>query len=243
MADSIVSKTIEFNYIDNGSERVLKVAQDLQSVFKSLDNLTRNGKLSTYWTDQASLIKRTEKAFEAYNKQATTNNAKELLKTTNALKALSGGVLPEVLANADKIESTLKGLKSIELDSMFSVDSFQSAFRAMDLMEKAGLDVQEIFSKFNVDTSGFDKLNQKLEEAEQKTSELYVQLENTQSELKNVKNETQVGVLEDQIRDLKFDLQFVKRELEEIRENATETFKAFLKANNLVSKDYWGSNH
>lgn len=243
MADSRVSKTVEFNYIDNGSERVLKTAQDLQSVFKSLDNLTRNGKLSTYWTDQASLIKRTEKAFEAYNRQATKDNAKELLKTTNALKALSGGVLPETLADFDKIENTLKGLKSIELDSMFSVESFQSAFRTMELMEKAGLDVQEIFSKFNVDTSGFDELNQKLESSEKRASDLRVQLENTQSELRNVKNGTQVGVLEDQIEDLKFDLRTVNSELDKIRENAVETFKAFLKANNLVSKDPWGNDN
>ena len=243
MADSRVSKTVEFNYIDNGSERVLKTAQDLQSVFKSLDNLTRNGKLSTYWTDQASLIKRTEKAFEAYNRQATKDNAKELLKTTNALKALSGGMLPETLAGFDKIQSTLMGLKTIELDSMFSVESFQSAFRTMDLMEKAGLDVKEIFSKFMVDTSGFDELNQKLESSEKRASDLRVQLENTQSELRNVKNGTQVGVLEDQIKDLKFDLSTVNSELDEIRENAVETFKAFLKANNLVSKDPWGDDN
>lgn len=243
MADSRVSKTVEFNYIDNGSERVLKAAQDLQSVFKSLDNLTRNGKLSTYWTDQASLIKRTEKAFEAYNRQATKDNAKELLKTTNALKALSGGVLPETLAGFDKIQNTLMGLKTVELDSMFSVESFQSAFRAMDLMEKAGLDVKEIFSKFNVDTSGFDELNQKLESSEKRASDLRVQLENTQSELRNVKNGTQVGVLEDQIEDLKFDLRIVNSELNEIRENAVETFKAFLKANNLVSKNPWGDDN
>lgn len=243
MADSRVSKTVEFNYIDNGSERVLKTAQDLQSVFKSLDNLTRNGKLSTYWTDQASLIKRTEKAFEAYNRQATKDNAKELLKTTNALKALSSGVLPETLAGFDKIQNTLMGLKTVELDSMFSVESFQSAFRTMDLMEKAGLDVKEIFSKFMVDTSGFDELNQKLESSEKRASDLRVQLENTQSELRNVKNGTQVGVLEDQIEDLKFDLSTVNSELDKIRENAVETFKAFLKANNLVSKDPWGDDN
>lgn len=154
MADEIRSKKIELTVVAD-TKQAQKAATDLEATFNSLMQLTRDSSVSSYWKNQATLINMTTAAFKKYNKVASEDNAKELLKTTNALKALSGGVLPDGLQDVDKIKQTVLELSHIDPGSNFSVESFEKAFRSLKLMNEYGLNTEKIFSKFNIDTSSF----------------------------------------------------------------------------------------
>ena len=226
MADEIRSKKIELTVVAD-TKQAQKAAADLEATFNSLMQLTRDSSVSSYWKSQATLINMTTAAFKKYNKVASENNAKELLKTTNALKALSGGALPDNLQDVDKIKQTVLELSHIDPGSNFSVESFEKAFRSLKLMNEYGLNTEKIFSKFNIDTSSFDELEQKAKNADGIISSLRNRIDVLSEELRNSENGNGIANLREELAELQDQLDYVRRD-------AQETFEAFLKANNLL---------
>lgn len=226
MADEIRSKKIELTVVAD-TKQAQKAATDLEATFNSLMQLTRDSSVSSYWKSQATLINMTTAAFKKYNKVASENNAKELLKTTNALKALSGGALPDNLQDVDKIKQAVLELSHIDPGSNFSVESFEKAFRSLKLMNEYGLNTEKIFSKFNIDTSSFDELEQKAKNADGIIQSLRNRIDVLSEELRNSENGNGIADLKEELSELQNQLNYVRRD-------AQETFEAFLKANNLV---------
>lgn len=226
MADEIRSKKIELTVVAD-TKQAQRAATDLEATFNSLMQLTRDSSVSSYWKNQATLINMTTAAFKKYNKVASEDNAKELLKTTNALKALSGGALPDSLQNVDKIKQTVLELSHIDPGSNFSVESFEKAFRSLKLMNEYGLNTEKIFSKFNIDTSSFDELEQKAKNADGIILSLRNRIDVLSEELRNSENGNGIA-------DLKEELSELQNQLDYVRRDAQETFEAFLKANNLL---------
>lgn len=226
MADEIRSKKIELTVVAD-TKQAQRAATDLEATFNSLMQLTRDSSVSSYWKNQATLINMTTAAFKKYNKVASEDNAKELLKTTNALKALSGGVLPDGLQDVDKIKQTVLELSHIDPGSNFSVESFEKAFRSLKLMNEYGLNTEKIFSKFNIDTSSFDELEQKAKNADGIILSLRNRIDVLSEELRNSENGNGIADLKEELSELQHQLDYVRRD-------AQETFEAFLKANNLV---------
>lgn len=235
MANQIESKEVNI-IIKADSKQAEKSAKDLEAVFYSIEQLTRNGKLASYWKNQEVLMKNVTKAYKEYTNEASIDNAKELLKTTNALKAISEGQLPKTLKGFEQIEKTIKGLKNIELDQMFSQQGFEKAFKAFDLMEKSGLEVNEILTRLgsDADTSRLQTIVTNLTSEVEKLTRRLINARNANEELRKEFENFKAG---SGFADKLDELDRLKLDMQNIRNEAIQTFNQFLDANKIDRYD------
>lgn len=66
-------------------------------------------------------------SYKTFNKESNKNNATELIKTTNALKAIAGVDLSNILPNFDEFTKSFNNakMKVGNLDSAFDVKGFK----------------------------------------------------------------------------------------------------------------------
>ena len=235
MADEIKLKapTVEqqVNVVINGEEK-------LKSFANTLEKISSNKNLQKYFKDQKQLINDVSNAYGNFIKHASKNNASELMKTTNALKALSDVDISSLVPDFKNFSQALENANKVagDLDSAFSVNSFKDAFSAFDMLRAYGIDLENFFKHFDLDIN-VTNLQESLRLAEQETRHIRRELSETQEELSSKKIELASFIDGSGMTEQIEKLRRLEIEINYVRERASEEFKDFLKGNDFSSWD------
>ena len=236
MADEIKLKapTVEQQVVVN-----IQGEEKLRSFADTLEKISNNKNLQKYWKTQQELINATADAYGNFSKKASQDNAKELIKVTNALKAMSGTDLSNILPDFDKISKAMAEAQKVagNIDSAFSVKGFKEAFDSFETLKAYGVDIQNLFSHFGVssDVGELQKNVRSLEGEVEKLTRRLINAKNANEELRNEFENFKSG---SGFADKLDELDNLKSEMSYLREQAEETFRQFLKLNNITEDGY-----
>ena len=228
MADEIklkapkVEQTV--NIVVNGKE-------DIKDVANTLNRLASGSDILKYLKNQEQLVDKVTDAYQNFNKTVSKNNAAELVKTINALKAvnnISSDVdLGKMFPDLSKIIPQLSRAQSLagDLIENFSVNNFSSIVKSLGILEQYGLNMESVFSKLTA-KGNFDELTRELDNQTRKIDRYKNKIYELEQALEDAENASGVDDL--------------KRKLRDITANAKETFEAFLKVNNIDRIDEEG---
>lgn len=226
MADELRTKKIEVvtNFTVNGAE-------DVKNILNSIDKMARGRDLHKYWKDQQTLIDKVMQSYKNYNKVANQDNASELLKSVNALKAISDTDLSNLFPDFNKMQNVISDAsKQIDLNDAFSVESFRGSFKVFEQMKSFGIDLNALFDRLGKDNN-IDKLVSDLNNA----NDTIYNLKNRVNQLSDQLEESESG---NGIRTLREECEDLRWEIEKIRDEAVNTFSAFLTSNNIDVDSY-----
>ena len=236
MADEIKLKapTVEQQVVVN-----INGEEKLRSFADTLEKISNNKNLQKYWKTQQELINATADAYGNFSKKASQDNAKELIKVTNALKAMSGTDLSSILPDFDKISKAMAEAQKVagNIDSAFSVKGFKEAFESFETLRAYGVDIQNLFSHFGV-SSDVGELQKNVRILEGEVEKLTRRLTNAKNANKELRNEFDNFKSGSGFADKLDELDNLKSEMSYLREQAEETFRQFLKLNNITEDGY-----
>ena len=239
MADEIKLKapTVEQQVVVN-----INGEDKLKSFADTLDKISNNKNLQKYWKTQQDLINATADAYSNFQKKASKDNASELIKVTNALKAMSGTDLSHILPDFDKISKSMIEAQKVagNIDSAFSVKGFKEAFDSFETLKAYGTDIQKLFSHFGV-SSDIGELQQNVRLLEGEVEKLTRRLSNARNANEELRNEFENFKVGSGFADKLDELDRLKAEMQNIRDEATQTFNQFLDANKIDRYD-WSSD-
>lgn len=240
MADEIKLKapTVEQQVVVN-----INGEEKLKSFADTLDKISNNKNLQKYWKTQQDLINATADAYSNFQKKASKDNASELIKVTNALKAMSGTDLSHILPNFDKISKSMTEAQKVvgNIDSAFSVKGFKEAFDSFETLKAYGTDIQKLFSHFGV-SSDIGELQQNVRLLEGEVEKLTRRLGNARNANEELRNELENFKVGSGFADKLDELDRLKAEMQNIRDEATQTFNQFLDANKIDRYDWFSDD-
>ena len=236
MADEIKLKapTVEQQVVVN-----INGEEKLRSFADTLEKISNNKNLQKYWKTQQELINATADAYGNFSKKASQDNAKELIKVTNALKAMSSTDLSNILPDFDKISKAMAEAQKVagNIDSAFSVKGFKEAFDSFETLKAYGVDIQNLFSHFGV-SSDVGELQNNVRALEGEVEKLTRRLTNAKNANEELRNEFDNFKSGSGFADKLNELDNLKSEMSYLREQAEETFRQFLKLNNITEDGY-----
>lgn len=240
MADEIKLKapTVEQQVVVN-----INGEDKLKSFADTLDKISNNKNLQKYWKTQQDLINATTDAYNNFQKKASKDNASELIKITNALKAMSGTDLSHILPDFDKISKGMAEAQKVagNIDSAFSVKGFKEAFDSFETLEAYGTDIQKLFSHFGV-SSDIGELQQNVRLLEGEVEKLTKRLSNAKNANEELRNEFENFKVGSGFADKLDELDRLKAEMQNIRDEATQTFNQFLDVNKIDRYDWFNND-
>lgn len=237
MADEIKLKapTVEQQVVVN-----INGEDKLKSFADTLDKISNNKNLQKYWKTQQDLINATADAYGNFQKKASKDNASELIKVTNALKAMSGTDLSHILPDFDKISKGMAEAQKVagDIDSAFSVKGFKEAFDSFESLKAYGTDIQKLFSHFGV-SSDIGELQKNVRLLESEVEKLTRKLSNARNTNEELRNEFENFKVGSGFADKLDELDRLKAEMQNIRDEATQTFNQFLDVNKIDRYDWF----
>lgn len=240
MADEIKLKapTVEQQVVVN-----INGEDKLKSFADTLDKISNNKNLQKYWKTQQDLINATTDAYNNFQKKASKDNAFELIKVTNALKAMSGIDLSHILPDFDKISKGMAEAQKVagNIDSAFSVKGFKEAFDSFETLKAYGTDIQKLFSHFGV-SSDIGELQQNVRLLEGEVEKLTRRLSNARNANEELRNEFENFKVGSGFADKLDELDRLKAEMQNIRNEAIVTFNQFLEANKIDKYDWFNND-
>lgn len=240
MADEIKLKapTVEQQVVVN-----INGEDKIKSFADTLDKISNNKNLQKYWKNQQDLINATADAYSNFQKKASKDNASELIKVTNALKAMSGTDLSHILPDFDKISKSIAEAQKVagNIDSAFSVKGFKEAFDSFETLKAYGTDIQKLFSHFGV-SSDIGELQQNVRLLEGEVEKLTRRLINVKNANEELRNEFENFKAGSGFADKLDELDRLKAEMQNIREEAIQTFNQFLDANKIDRYDWFSDD-
>jgi len=240
MADEIKLKapTVEQQVVVN-----INGEDKLKSFADTLDKISNNKNLQKYWKTQQDLINATADAYSNFQKKSSKDNASELIKVTNALKAMSGTDLSHILPDFDKISKSMSEAQKVagNIDSAFSVKGFKEAFDSFETLKAYGTDVQKLFSHFGV-SSDIGELQQNVRLLEGEVERLTRRLSDAKNANEELRNEFENFKVGSGFADKLDELDRLKAEMQNIRDEATQTFNQFLDANKIDRYDWFSDD-
>lgn len=240
MADEIKLKapTVEQQVVVN-----INGEDKLKSFADTLDKISNNKNLQKYWKTQQDLINATADAYSNFQKKASKDNASELIKVTNALKAMSGTDLSHIIPDFDKISKSMVEAQKVagNIDSAFSVKGFKEAFDSFETLKAYGTDVQKLFSHFGV-SSDIGELQKNVRLLEGEVEKLTRRLSNAKNANEELRNEFENFKVGSGFADKLDELDRLKAEMRNIRDEATQTFNQFLNANKIDRYDWFSDD-
>lgn len=240
MADEIKLKapTVEQQVVVN-----INGEDKIKSFADTLDKISNNKNLQKYWKTQQDLINATADAYSNFQKKASKDNASELIKVTNALKAMSGTDLSHILPDFDKISKSIAEAQKVagNIDSAFSVKGFKEAFDSFETLKAYGTDIQKLFSHFGV-SSDIGELQQNVRLLEGEVEKLTRRLINAKNANEELRNEFENFKAGSGFADKLDELDRLKAEMQNIRDEATQTFNQFLDANKIDRYDWFSDD-
>jgi TP901 family phage tail tape measure protein len=240
MADEIKLKapTVEQQVVVN-----INGEDKLKSFADTLDKISNNKNLQKYWKTQQDLINATADAYGNFQKKASKDNASELIKVTNALKAMSGTDLSHILPDFDKISKSMAEAQKVagDIDSAFSVKGFKEAFDSFETLKAYGTDIQKLFSHFGV-SSDIGELQQNVRLLEGEVEKLTRRLNNARNANEELRNEFENFKVGSGFADKLDELDRLKLDMQNIRNEAIQTFNQFLDANKIDRYDWFSDD-
>ena len=236
MADEIRLKapTVEQQIVIqvNGEEKI-------KSLSDTLDRLSNNKNLQKYWKTQQELINATTDAYGNFQKKASKDNASELIKVTNALKAVSGTDLSQIVPDFSEISKSLLEAQKIigNIDEAFSVKTFKEAFDSFETLKAYGVDIEKLFSHFGVSTD-VSELQQNVRLLENEVGKLTRRLSYTRDANEALRSEFESYKTGSGFADKLDELDNLQAKMADIRAQAQETFSQFLELNNISRDGY-----
>lgn len=223
--------------------RVKELDTLVNNMADSLSKAASGKNLSKYWKTQDELIKDVIVSYKTYNKVSNKDNATELIKVTNALKAIAGVDLSNILPNFDEFTKSLNSAekKVGSLDSAFDIKSFKEVFDVFKALEQQGLNVQKIFSHFGV-SSDVGELQQVVRSLKNEVADLTRKLldaDNANEELRNEFDDFKAG---SGIAKKLDELDELKKEMQNVRNEAIRTFDQFLEVNKIDRYNWFGDD-
>lgn len=215
-------------------------SSSLVNFTKMLKSLNQDRGLEKYWKTSEELIQDAIKAYEQFSKVASNDNATELLKVVNALKAientnLSG--LSNVLPNFENMAKGInKALSQIDLNEAFSADSFKEAFASFDMLKAADVDMEKLFSRFK-NSSDVNELRDVIENLNNELLRTRNNLEDVISEKENLQNKFNDLANNSGFSELKGQIVGLEDELKSMKLTAEKEFTDFLKVNGFEGYD------
>ena len=235
MADEIRLKapTVEQQVVVNisGEDKLEKFAD-------TLDKISKGRGLQKYWKDQQSLINDTIEAYNKFNKTTSQTDASELIKTTNALRAMSDVDISSLIPDFDNFTFALSKAENMagHLNDAFSVKAFKDAFSSFDILKAYGLDLETFFKHFDLDIN-VANLQENIRIIERELSRTRRELRDTQEELSSKQIELDSFIDGSGLSEQIDKLQRLEDEIERIRKSATREFRDFLELNNFSAWD------
>lgn len=240
MADEIKLKapTVEQQVVVN-----INGEDKLKSFADTLDKISNNKNLQKYWKTQQDLINATADAYSNFQKKASKDNASELIKVTNALKAMSGTDLSHILPDFDKISKSITEAQKVagNIDSAFSVKGFKEAFDSFETLKAYGTDIQKLFSHFGV-SSDIGELQRNVRLLESEVEKLTRKLSNARNGNEELRKELDYFKVGSGFADKLDELDRLKAEMQNIRNEAIVTFNQFLEANKIDRYDWFNDD-
>ena len=240
MADEIKLKapTVEQQVVVN-----INGEEKLKSFADTLDKISNNKNLQKYWKTQQDLINATTDAYSNFQKKASKDNASELIKVTNALKAMSGTDLSHILPDFEKISKSIIEAQKVagNIDSAFSVKGFKEAFDSFETLKAYGTDIQKLFSHFGV-SSDIGELQQNVRLLEEEVEKLTRRLSNAKNANEELRNEFENFKTGSGFADKLNELDELKSEMRNIRNEALRTFEQFLDTNKIDRYDWFNGD-
>lgn len=240
MADEIKLKapTVEQQVVVN-----INGEDKLKSFADTLDKISNNKNLQKYWKTQQDLINATADAYSNFQKKASKDNASELIKVTNALKAMSGTDLSHILPDFDKISKSITEAQKVagNIDSAFSVKGFKEAFDSFETLKAYGTDIQKLFSHFGV-SSDIGELQRNVRLLESEVEKLTRKLSNARNGNEELRKELDDFKVGSGFADKLDELDRLKAEMQNIRNEAIVTFNQFLEANKIDKYDWFNND-
>ena len=223
--------------------RVKELDTLVNNMADSLSKAASGKNLSKYWKTQDELIKDVIASYKTYNKVSNKDNATELIKVTNALKAIAGVDLSNILPNFDEFTKSLNSAekKVGSLDSAFDIKSFKEVFDVFKALEQQGLNVQKIFSHFGV-SSDVGELQQIVRSLKNEVADLTRKLldaDNANEELRNEFDDFKAG---SGIAKKLDELDELKKEMQNVRNEAIRIFDQFLEVNKIDRYNWFGDD-
>lgn len=194
----------------------------LVEMAKTVKEISKGKDLQNYWKDVESAIDNAASAIKKYSKNINEKGlAENFLKQINALKALTkkenlSEIFPNMDVNFDELINSAKRLAP-KINSEFSSNKFEQAFKTFDLLKEKGIDLGEAFRELSEYANLVDR---------------NFRLNRENSELKNL-----IG--DDDIEQIKKNL----KEIQKLRQEAEDTFSSFLNINKIEKTDSWGDEN
>lgn len=226
---------------DNITIRAPKVEQPIQVTIKgqealtefanTLNRIARGNDLHNYLKEEEQLINDVTAAFKRFNENASSNNADELIKNFNSLKA-SGLDLKKTFGDSlSEITKSVSAASNLSRNvaEAFSVENFRDAYKSISLITEAGGDLEQVFTKLSASGNveqmqrSIESLSSRLVTAENNATEL-------QERLNSYDSASGIKELEDEIEN-------INSELDGLKEKAQIEFENFLKVNNIEPGD------
>ena len=215
-------------------------SSSLVNFTKMLKSLNQDRGLEKYWKTSEELIQDAIIAYEKFSKVASNDNATELLKVVNALKAientnLSG--LSNILPNFENMAKGInKALSQIDLNEAFSADSFKEAFASFDMLKAADVDMEKLFSRFK-NSSDVNELRDVIESLNNELLRTRNNLEDVISEKESLQREFNDLSDNSGFSELKGQIVGLEDELKSMKLTAEKEFTDFLKVNGFEGYD------
>lgn len=229
MADTIRLKapTVEQTVVVN-----IQGEEQLKSFANTLDKVSKGRNLQKYWKDQQSLIKDTVTAYKNFNRVANQDNASELLKVTNALKAMGNTDISSLSSELRNIVPSIQQAEKLAgtLVDSFSISSFKEAFASFDALRAYGVDMEKLFNHFGNNAS-VEELNAELKHTYDIIAESETRINTLQNRLQDAESGRGIAAIREECKAL-------RQEIDYVREEAEQTFSNFLAFHNVSDNSY-----
>ena len=191
----------------------------LVEMTKTIKEIAQGKDLEKYWTDVETATDKAVKAAQRYNKNLDSDRlAGSFLKQINALKALTGKEDVSDLFSGIGIDvnSLVQSAKDVvpKINSEFSPDKFSQAFKTFDMLKDKGIELGRVFEKL----ASYNSLSDK-----------FFKVSEENNELKSLLGDMDINEVKKQLS-----------EIQNLRQQAEESFDNFLTANNVDRKDWYG---
>lgn len=207
----------------------IKGEDKLVSFSKLLNNIANGSKLHEYWGAQEQMIQRVTNAYGKFVQVANQETGGELIKSMNALKAVAGDEIPNVLSNYGRISKAFEEASANfgHAFSEYTAPNFKEVFASLEDMKAFGLETETVIKRIGSSTN-VQQLQQQLEQLRQVCAALRTEIRNLEKERENLLNGTEISRLRE-----------IETQFKSLKSTMAGEFSSFLQANDLDS-GRWG---
>ena len=231
MADEI---TLKAPKLEQDVNIVIDGMDKLREFARILDRMARGDDLSKYWKSQKALVEDLTRACGDFNRANSDINAKSLINTANALKAVAGSDLSPLFKDFSSVEDAIARASAQVGRFVGEIlpQDFKAAFDSFEMLKAAGLDMEDTFRRF---TTGAD-----VEQLQNSVRELSTQLGWAKRAAADAKAELALFKEGDGVREMNEELNKTRDLLDDVTTRMQREFSAFLSANDIAETDQWG---